>query len=211
MSRPIRVILIDDHSQVHRAIAAAIDYWDDLELVAQGATGQEAIQLCQEYQPDVVLMDVMMPGMTGAEATATILKQQPTLKILAHSSFQDRESIQAMLDAGSYGYVLKNASIDDLANTIRTTHAGHSVFSAEVTQVLLRPSSIISPKEYGLTPREIEVLRCMVSGLNNRKIATSLSVSQSTAKFHVSNILTKLNVNNRVEAVALASEQNLLS
>ena len=211
MSERIRVILIDDHSQVHRAIAAAIDYWDDLELVAQGANGQEAIQLCQEYLPDVVLMDVLMPAMSGAEATAKILQNQPDLKILALSSFQDTESVQAMLDAGAIGYILKNSSIDDLANTIRTTHAGHAVFSSEVTQVLLQPSSRKPQKEYGLTPRELEVLQQMVSGLNNRQIAETLGVSTSTIKFHVSSILTKLDVNNRIEAVALTSEENLLS
>lgn len=211
MTEPIRVILIDDHSQIHRAIAALIDYWDDLELIAQGATGEEAIQLCTEYQPDIVLMDVMMPGMSGAEATAVIMQQKPEIKILALSSFQDSESVQAMLEAGAIGYVLKTSSIDDLANTIRTTHAGHAVFSPEVTQVLFRTPNVDPKKEYGITSRELEVLRLMVNGLNNRQIAESLVISRSTVKFHVSSILTKLNVSSRVEAVALAAQQNLIS
>lgn len=209
----IRIVLVDDHIKVHRAIAAAVDVWDDLELVGQGSNGIEAIQLCEEHMPDVVLMDVVMPGMDGIEATRAITERFRQIKVLALSSFQDEESVRSMLDAGAVGYLLKNSSIDDLAQTIRTAYRGTAVFSAEVTQVLLRSAAPASPAphDYGLTPREGEVLKLMVEGLNNRQIAETLVVSQSTAKFHVSRILAKLNVESRVEAVALAVEQKLVT
>lgn len=213
-SSRIRVVLVDDHFRVHRAIAALIDFLDDLELVGQGSNGEEAIQLCREYNPDVVLMDVVMPGMDGIEATRHIHEHHPAIKVLALSSFQDVDSVRAMINAGAVGYLLKNSSIDDLANTIRTVYAGNTVLSPEVTQVLLQldePSKADPRQDYGLTPRELEVLALMVEGMNNNQIAASLDVSLSTAKFHVSSILTKLNVSSRIEAVAVAVEKKLVS
>jgi NarL family two-component system response regulator LiaR len=209
----IRIVLVDDHIKVHRAIAAAIDVWDDLELVGQGSNGKEAVQLCEDYGPDVVLMDVIMPEMDGIDATRVISQRFPHIKVLALSSFQDEDSVRAMLEAGAVGYLLKSSSIDDLAQTIRTAHQGTAVFSAEVTQVLLRSSASppVPSRDYGLTPRESEVLKLMVEGLNNRQIAEALVVSQSTAKFHVSSILAKLKVESRVEAVALAVERKLVT
>jgi NarL family two-component system response regulator LiaR len=210
-STPIRVVLADDHSKVHLAISAIIELLDDIELVGQAGNGAEAIQLCAELAPDLVLMDVIMPGMDGIEATKTITSRFPQVRVLALSSFQDEDSVRAMIEAGAVGYLLKNSSIDDLASTLRTAHAGKSVFSWEVTQVLLRPPTSVSRSDYQLTQREAEVLKLMVAGLNNREIAEVLVISQSTAKFHVSSILTKLGVASRVEAVALAVEQNLVT
>jgi NarL family two-component system response regulator LiaR len=180
-------------------------------VVGQGSNGQEAIQLCEEHHPDIILMDVLMPVMDGIEATQLISERFPYVKVLVLSSFQDDDSIQAMLQAGAIGYLLKNSSIDDLAHTIRTANSGTSVFSAEVTQTLLQPAQNAPKRDYGLTPREVEVLNLMVKGLNNRQIAETLVISQSTAKFHVSSILTKLDVSSRIEAVALAIEHNLVS
>jgi NarL family two-component system response regulator LiaR len=208
----IGIILVDDHSTVHRGIAAIIEVFDDLELVAQGSNGKEAVQLCDEHQPDIVLMDVIMPVMNGIEATKIIHGKYPDIKILALSSFQDQESVRAMIDAGAIGYVLKNSSIDDLAHTIRAAYSGKSVFSSEVTPGLLQPRQAAKPsQDYGLTRREIEILRLMVEGLNNTEIASELTISLSTVKFHVSSVLGKLDATNRVEAVALAVEQNLVS
>ncbi len=210
--QPIRIVIVDDHIKVHRAIVAAIDFWDDLDLVGQASNGQEALELCAELQPDLVLMDVIMPGMDGIEATQALTERFPHIKVLALSSFQDEDSVRAMMEAGAIGYLLKSSSIQDLAQTIRTAYNGTAVFSAEVTQVLLRaPQPPETPRrDYGLTPREREVLKLMVEGLNNRQIAEALVVSQSTAKFHVSSILAKLSVESRVEAVALAVEQHLV-
>ncbi len=206
---PIRVLLVDDHIRIHRAIGAAIDVWDDLELVGHGSCGEEAVQLCADLHPDIILMDVMMPGMDGIEATEIISREYPSVKVLALSSFQDEESVRAMMAAGAVGYLLKSSSIDDLAHAIRSVQAGTAVFSTQVTQALLRPPSSGPRRDYGLTDRETEVLKLMIDGLNNREIAEMLFVSQSTAKFHVSSILTKLGVGTRVEAVALAVEHNL--
>jgi two-component system, NarL family, response regulator LiaR len=210
----IHIMVVDDHSKIHRAITALVDVFDDLVLVGHASTGEEAIQLCRDLNPppDVVIMDVIMPGMGGIEATRQILQGNPQLKILALSSFQDEDSVRGMLQAGAIGYVLKNSSIDDLANTIRTAYAGKAVFSTEVTQALLQPTIKTEPKmDYGLTERELEVLTLMIEGANNNQIAEKLFISISTAKFHVSSILGKLNVGSRVEAVALAVSQKLVN
>ena len=167
----IRILLIDDHLRVHYAISEAIDHWDDMMVVGSGSNGQEAIQLCEDLQPDIILMDVLMPVMDGIEATRIISERFPHVKILALSSFQDDDSIHAMLEAGAVGYLLKNSSIDDLAHTIRTVNTGTSVFSPEVAQTLLHPNKNAPRQDYNLTPREFEVLQLMVNGLNNREIA----------------------------------------
>ena len=110
----IRIILVDDHRRIHQAISEMLDYFDDIELVGQGSNGLEAIQLCEEHQPDLVLMDIVMPVMDGVEATKRILEKQPDIKILALSSFQDQDTIRAMLKSGAIGFVLKDSSVDDL-------------------------------------------------------------------------------------------------
>ena len=211
MADRIRIAVVDDHVKVHMGIEAALELFEDLELVAHGSNGQEALQLCAEHRPDVVLMDVIMPGMNGIEATQAIHRQFPEIVVLALSSFQDEEAIRAMLQAGAVGYVLKTSLIDDLAHTIRAAYAGQSVFSPEVTQVLLQPAQTPPPQDFGLTPREREILKLMAEGLNNREIAAALTISLSTAKFHVSSVLAKLGVTNRVEAVALALAKRLVS
>ncbi len=211
MTDPIRIVVIDDHAKVHMSIEAALAAFEDLDLVAHGSNGREALQLCMEYRPDVVLMDVIMPGMNGIEATQAIHAQLPEIKILALSSFQDDEAVRAMLQVGAVGYVLKTASIDDLAQTIRTAHSGKLVFSPEVMHVLLNPPPDNPPQDFGLTSREREVLRLLVNGLNNAEIAEALTISLSTTKFHVSSIFAKLGVTNRVEAVALAVEKRLVN
>ena len=207
--RMIRVLLADDHSKIHRSIAAVIDFIEGMVLVAQAGNGEEAVQLCREYQPDIVLMDVVMPHMSGIEATRLIREEFPDIKILALSSFEDEDSVRDMLLAGASGYLLKQGSIDDLAETIRAAYSDKAVFSPEVTQALLRRSD--NPQhDYGLTSREVEILRLMVDGLSNTEIAAALTISPSTAKFHVGNVLGKLGVTGRVEAVALAVSQNLV-
>lgn len=209
-ANPIRILLVDDHFRIHRAIAAMFDSLEDITLVGQASSGEEAVLLVDECQPDVILMDVNMPDMDGIEATRLIIDQHPTARILALSSYQDEDSVRSMLKAGAMGYILKYAPIDDLASTIRTAYSGNSVFSPEVTQVLLQPAPASPGADYGLTVREVEVLGLMVRGLNNTEIAAALVISLSTAKFHVSSILTKLGVSSRVEAVALAVEKNLI-
>lgn len=212
MSDPIRVILIDDHSKVHVAIGALVASLDDIALVAHGSSAQEALDLCGEYDPDIVLMDVIMPDMTGIEATQQILSVYPRIKIIALSGFKDQESVQGMINAGAVGYIVKTASLDDIANTIRASNQGKAVFSMEVTDTLFAPAkSEEQPSiDYHLTRREQEILTLIVEGLNNRQIADKLVISVSTVRFHVSSIFEKLGVSNRVEAVGIAFEQHLL-
>lgn len=214
MTTPIRILLVDDHSQVHLGISSVIDIFDDLELIGHASNGIEAVKQVQQQKPDVILMDVIMPKMDGIEATRQIHAIDAEIKILALSSYQDEDSIRDMLKAGAVGYVLKNSPVDDIAHTIRAAHSGKSVFSNEVTQILLKSEPEKPPTPTGdfeLTPRELEVLRLLIKGQNNNQIASELTISLSTAKFHVSSILSKLNVSSRVEAVATAIEHNLVN
>jgi two-component system, NarL family, response regulator LiaR len=205
----IRLLIADDHAKVHMAIAQMISRLDDIEIVGQANDGEQAVNLCGQVMPDVVLMDVIMPGMDGIEATYQIKQQHPAIKVLALSSFKDDETVRAMLQAGALGYVLKDASINDIAHSIRAAHAGQSILAPEVIQMLLQPQG--DPGAYDLTEREIEVLKLMVEGLNNKEIADKLFIGLSTAKFHVSNVLSKLGVSSRIEAVSLAVAKKLVS
>lgn len=204
----IRVVLVDDHSRVHQVISEMLDFADDIELVGQAARGEEAVQLCDELMPDLVLMDVIMPGMGGAAATRQILEKHPDIKVLALSSFQDESSVREMLQSGAIGYVLKDSQIEDLENTIRTAHEGKSVLSAEVTRILLNGAS--ATEDFGLSERELEVLRRMAAGDNNQQIALHLTISVSTVRFHISNILGKLEVDTRAEAIVKATRNKLV-
>lgn len=205
----IRLLIVDDHAKVHMAISQMISRLDDIEIVGQANDGEQAIALCNQVLPDVVLMDVIMPGMNGIEATYHIKQQHPEIKVVALSSFKDDETVRSMLQAGALGYVLKDALISEIAQTIRSAHSGQSILAPELIQMLLQPQG--DPGAYDLTEREIEVLRLMVEGLNNKEIADKLIIGLSTAKFHVSNVLSKLGVSNRIEAVSLAVEKKLVS
>lgn len=206
----IRVILIDDHVRVHDAVTTALAALDDIKLVGHGSRGEEALTLCEELSPDVILMDIVMPGMSGVEATELIHKKYSDIKILVMSSFQDDESIHTILQNGASGYILKDAVASDLANTIRTTFHGSAVFSPEVARVLLRSDPAEPRQRFNLTERELELLRLMAQGQNNAEIAHSLSISQSTVKFHINNIITKMGVDTRAEAIVLAAKNNLV-
>lgn len=214
MTECVRVLLVDDHSQVHRALSAINDIVDNVALIGHASNGAEAVQLCDQLRPDVVIMDVVMPIMNGIEATRQITHRFPEIKVLALSSFQDEDSVRDMMGAGAVGYILKNSSIEDLVHTVWAAYTGKTIFSPEVTQILMQPSAS-PPKpepipDYGLTAREQEVLALMVRGDNNKAIAYALTISEATAKFHVRGILSKLNVTSRVEAVALAVEKHLV-
>jgi NarL family two-component system response regulator LiaR len=207
---PIRVILIDDHRHVHEIVSTLIQGVDDIELVAQGSNGEEAIRLCQEFHPDLVVMDVVMPGLDGIAATRIVREKYPNVRVLALSSFQDHETIWGMLEAGASGYVLKGELTGDLIHTIHTTFEGKTVFSEEVVKQILHSASAEQPGTFNLTEREIEILRLMAGGENNPAIAYQLSISQSTVKFHITNILSKMDVETRSEALVLAAKSGLL-
>jgi NarL family two-component system response regulator LiaR len=209
--RRLRVLLVDDHAMVRRGLAAFLKAFDDLELAGEAADGDEAVRRCAEVQPDVVLMDLMMPGMDGVAATRVIRERFPTVRVLALTSFQDEGLVQRALQAGAIGYLLKNVSADDLASAIHAAHAGQPTLAPEATQALVHAAAQPPAPGQDLTPREREVLALMVQGLSNTTIAARLVVSPSTAKAHVSSILAKLGVTSRTEAVALALQHRLVN
>lgn len=207
----IRVLLADDQLRVHEAVILALRGADDIVLVGQAADGDEAVILCGQLLPDLVLMDVLMPGIGGIEATRRIHQRQPEVNILVLSAMQDDTTVRAMLEAGAVGYVLKDSLARDLAATIRATHAGNAVFSQRITDRLLQNSQPAPISQgFGLTERELEVLKLMAEGLNNGELAARLHISQSTVKFHITNILDKMGVATRPEAIVLAAKNNLV-
>ena len=213
-STPIRVLIVDDHDMLREGLAAFLNGFPDLAMVGEAASGEEGIRLCQELQPQVVLMDLVMPEMDGVTAIKTIHQAQPDIKIIALSSFSEDKLVRSALLAGATSYLLKNVSAERLADAIRATHTGLPTLSPEVKSVLLElepPGSPSSPVLEPLKPRELEVLVCLAAGLTNAEIALRLGISQYTIKGHVSNILGKLGVNSRTEAVAFALRNNLIS
>ena len=210
-SQPIRVMLVDDHTMVRRGLAAFLKVFDDLQLAGEAESGAAAIQLCGELLPDVVLMDMVMPDMDGATATRAIRQQFPQVQVIALTSFKEGDLVKNALQAGAIGYLLKDLSADELAQAIRAAHAGRATLSPEAAQALIETTN--QPPEPGLalTEREREVLALMVEGLNNTQIAARLTVSPSTIKSHVSNILAKLGVASRTEAVSLALRNHIVS
>ena len=205
---PIRVVLVDDHQQMHQIVRATLGTTKDIKLVGQGANGQEGIALCEQHQPDIVLMDVVMPVMDGIEATKVLHERLPAIKVLVLSSFQDHESVYSMLRNGAVGYLVKSSLAQDLAETIRSTIHGKMVFSSEIGAQLLSPPQ--PAVDFRLTDRELEVLVMLAEGLTNQQSAQKLSISQSTLKFHMTNIFQKLGVQTRSEALVLAAKNNLI-
>ncbi|GJM40056.1 MAG: DNA-binding response regulator [Ardenticatenaceae bacterium] len=209
-SQPIQVMLVDDHTMVRRGLATFLKVFDDLELVGEAGDGEAAIQLCARILPNVVLMDMLMPGMDGMAATRAIRQRFPTVQVIALTSFKEEELVQNALQAGAIGYLLKDVSAEKLAQAIRAAHAGRSTLSSEAAQALVHAATQPPPPGHDLTEREQDVLLLMAVGLNNTEIAEKLVVSPSTIKSHVSNILAKLDVASRTEAVALAVRHGLV-
>ena len=209
-SSRIRVMVVDDHTMVRRGLATFLKVFDDLELTGEAASGQEAIHLSEKLHPDVVLMDMLMPDMDGAAATRIIRKQTPSVQVIALTSFKEEILVQSALQAGAIGYLLKDVSADELVQAIRAAHAGRSTLSPEAAQALVYAASQPPAPGLDLTDREREVLVLLVEGLNNTQIAARLTVSPSTVKSHVSNILSKLGVASRTEAVSLALRNRII-
>ncbi len=234
MTQPIRVILADDHPVVRHGLAAIVDIEDDIEVVGQAENGEEAIALVHALQPDVVLMDLQMPVLDGVEAIKRIRAEAPQVQVIILTTFADDDFIYKGVAAGARGYLLKDAPPDQLIEAIRAAYRGESLLDPEVAaRILDRFSSMIgqtgpsqpSPQTgtnsadshkspafpQKLTPRELEVLTLLGQGARNKEIAQTLVIAERTVKIHVGNILGKLNVSNRTEAVAVAMRMGLLN
>lgn len=209
--QPIRVLLVDDHAVVRTGLATFLVAYDDIELVGEARSGEHALLLCEHERPDVVLMDLVMPGIDGVEATKKIRERYPEVQVVALTSFRDEELVQGVLKAGAIGYLLKDVTAEELATAVRNAHAGKSTLSSEAAQVLIRATQQEASPVQAFTTREQEVLARMVEGMSNAEIASDLVLSTATVKFHVSNILSKLGVRSRTEAVAMALQEGLLS
>lgn len=208
-SKPIRVMLVDDHAVVRSGLGAFLLAYGDLELVGEAPGGERAVSLCSQVHPDVVLMDLMMPGMNGATATKLIREKHPEIQIIALTSFKEQELVQDALQAGAIGYLLKDVSADELARAIRAAAAGKPTLAPEAAQALIQAARAEHPGA-DLTEREREVLALMVDGLSNSQMAERLVISLSTVKFHVSSILSKLGASSRTEAVSIALQNRLV-
>ena len=206
-----RVMLVDDHTMVRHGLATFLKVFEDLQLVGEAESGEAAIQLCTEVLPDVILMDMVLPMMDGAATTRAIRQQFPQVQIIVLTSFKEGDLIRHALEAGAIGYLLKNVSADEVAKAIRAAYSGRATLSPEVAQAIVQAANQQPAPGFDLTEREREVLSLMIEGLNNTQIAARLTVSPSTIKSHVSNILVKLGAASRTEAVTLALRSRILS
>jgi len=209
-SQPIRIMIVDDHLMVRRGLATFLKVFKEFELAGEAESGEMAVQLCEKFKPDVILMDMIMEGMDGAAATRLIKKQFPNVQVIALTSFKDEIHVKSALHAGAISFLLKDVSANELAQAIHAAYEGRPTISPGVTKSLIETNQEPIPGN-DLTEREHEVLLLMVEGLNNTQIASRLTVSPSTIKSHVSSILTKLGVASRTEAVALALRNKLAS
>ncbi len=210
-SQTIRVMLVDDHNVVRSGLATFLRAYEDLQLVGEAKNGLEAVNLCREKKPDVILMDLMMPEMDGIAATRAILEEYPEIKIIAMTSFDEEELVHGVLAAGAISYLLKNVTSDELAKAIRDAVSGRSTLSPEAARVLVQATRPTEQPWLELTEREMDVLNLVVQGQSNQQIAEALVISLATVKAHVSNILSKLQVSSRAEAIAYAIKHKIVS
>ncbi|MBI4729443.1 MAG: response regulator transcription factor [Acidobacteria bacterium] len=214
----IRVIIVDDHALFRRGLQMVLDQEEDIEVVGEASDGSEAVGKAQETMPDIVLMDVRMPRRGGIEATRQIKDLLPHTKVLMLTISDEEADLYDAIKAGASGYLLKEISIDEVATAVRSVHGGQSLISPSMASKLLSEFATIAKKtdekatvpQPRLTDREMEVLRLVAQGRNNRDIAKELFISENTVKNHIRNILEKLHLHSRMEAVVYAVREKLL-
>lgn len=208
------VLLVDDQDLIRKGFTMILDAEDDIEVVGEASDGAEALRQVAALQPDVVLMDVQMPGVDGIEATRSIVEAHADTRIVILTTFDDDQYLFDALNAGASGFLLKNCPADDLVNAIRLAAGGHSLLAPEVTERVIARSSrsarAADPRLEDLTERERDVLVAMAKGMSNAEIAQALFVSPATVKSHVSHVLAKLDARDRVQAVIAAYESGLM-
>jgi NarL family two-component system response regulator LiaR len=214
MTEPIRVLLVDDHLLVRMGLKAYFATLPDIQVVGEAGNGEEAVRLAAELAPDVVLMDLLMPGMDGVEATRQLKKTSPRTQVIVVTSYHEDEHIFPAIRAGALSYVLKDIDPDDLAEAIRRAHAGEAVINPRVATRLVqelhgRRAETVNPFSE-LTDRELEVLRQIAAGKSNQEIASALVISEKTVKTHITNLLTKLHLTDRTQAAVYAWQTGIV-
>lgn len=205
-SKSIRILVVDDHFMVRMGLSASLNVEDDMEVVAEAGTGEAALEAYRKHSPTIVIMDVRLPGMSGADATASLLTDFPDARVLMLSTHSGEEEVYRAMQAGARGYILKSVVREELLHAIREVHAGRRYLDAAVASQLAERLSHRS-----LTGRELEVLRMVAKGLGNKEIAGALNIAEVTVKLHVSHVLEKLNVKDRTEAATAALHRGIIS
>lgn len=207
----IKVVFVDDHEMVRIGVSAYLSAQPDIEVVGEASDGSEGVRMALELRPDIILMDLVMKGMDGIEATKNIVSEWPEAKIIIVTSFLDDDKVYPALEAGAVSYMLKTSKASDIAEAVRKTYAGQSILEPEVTGKMMtrmRQKTVSHPHEE-LTNRELEILLLMTQGKTNQEIADELFIALKTVKTHVSNILSKLDVQDRTQAVIYAFKHDM--
>ena len=207
---PIRVLIVDDHPMVRSGLKLFIAGSQEIVLAGEASSGAEAVEFCRHGPPDVILMDMLMPEMDGSEATRQIVELNQQVKIIILTSFHEQDLVENALRAGAMSYLLKNVSADELLQAILAAHNGRSILASEAAEALIQRTRQKPIAAFTFSEREKEVLGLMAEGLSTTEIANHLSISIPTVKFHLKNIFSKMGVKNRVEAVSVAWQQNLV-
>lgn len=207
----IRILLVDDHEMVRIGVSAYLQSQKDMEVAGEATNGQEAVQMALDLRPDLILMDMVMPIMNGAEATKAIIDQWPEAKIMIVTSFLDDDKVYPALQAGAVSYILKTSKASRIADSIRETMNGTPVLEPEVMTKMMKQMRHERVLHDDLTEREMEILLLLAAGLTNQEIADQLFIALKTVKTHVSNILAKLEVHDRTQAVIYAFQHKLIS
>jgi len=210
---PIRILIVDDHDIVRRGLRALLDEFDDLEVVAEASNGVQAVQLAESEEPDVILMDLIMPEMDGVEATRQIAEKETKARILVITTYGGDEHVIPAIKSGAHGYMLKDSGSEQVVDAIRQVHRGEPALHPDIARALIQEIRPEKPEKAApdpLTARELEVLSLMAGGLSNREIADRLVIAEVTVRSHISRILDKLHLANRVQATLYALREGVV-